>query len=534
MEHLHLKRLLSTRLRRRGFLIGGGALTGLAISSQWQRVIAQPKFSDNPFKLGVASGDPLPDSVVLWTRLAPEPLKGNGGMPSQRVPVQWQIATDENMSKVVRSGETTAEPELGHSVHAEVGGLEPDRWYWYQFKAGNESSPVGKTRTFPAPRDRPDSLAFAFASCQHYEQGYYTAYQHMAEEDLDLVFHLGDYIYEGDPSNDRPRQHANSEPVDIEGYRIRYAQYKTDPNLKAAHAAFPFICTWDDHEVDNDYADENSQDFTDPDQFLRRRAAAYQAYYEHLPLRTPKPQGPELQLYRRFTFGDLAEFSVLDTRQYRSDQACDGQGSGGGEPAGGGQVVNVDDCQELFDPNRTLLGDRQERWLLDGLGRSRAQWNVLAQQYLVAALDEEPGSGRAFWTDDWDGYPPARSRILSFLQERQISNPVTIGGDIHSFWVSDLKPDFFDSNSPVVASEFVGTSISTNGVPYEEFSSYLPDNPHIKFFESRQRGYVRCTVDRQRWTSDLRVVDTVEQPNASIRTLRTYVVENGQPGAQRA
>jgi alkaline phosphatase D len=530
MNRFHLDRLLLTKVRRRRFLIGTGAFTGLAVASQWHKVIAQPPFSAYPFSLGVASGDPLPNSVVLWTRLAPEPLSDDGGMPPVNVPVQWQIADDENMRRIISSGTVIATPELGHSVHVEAQKLRPATWYWYRFRVGNEVSPIGRTRTLPGNGYRLDRLNFAFASCQNWEQGYFTAFKHMAQEDLDVVFHLGDYIYEGNPTTrpDRPRRHANPEPVDLSGYRIRHAQYRTDPDLQAVHAAFPFICTWDDHEVDNDYANEDSQDFDDPQAFLQRRAAAYQAYYEHLPLRPLSiPMGPSMRLYRRFSFGDLAEFSVLDTRQYRTDQACDGNGRGGG------QIVQVDNCPELFDSDRTMLGAEQEQWLLRGLARSQTQWNVIAQQYLMAQLDEQPGPGTAFWTDGWDGYFAERARLLHFIQDRKISNPVVIGGDIHSFWVTDLKPDFDDPHSPVVASEFVGTSISSSGVNYDEFSSYLPDNPHIKFFESRLRGYVRCSIERQRWTSDLRVVDTVETPDAPVRTLATYVVESGKPGPQR-
>lgn len=536
MNSFFLKLLLSTRLKRRNLIIGAGAMTGLAIANGWStgRVLAQPKFSDYPFKLGVASGDPFPDSVVLWTRLAPNPLVGDGGMPSVRVPVDFQVALDENMRQVVRRARVMATPESAHSVNVEVGGLEPDRWYWYQFKAGSEVSPIGRTRTFPQPGASKKQMRFAFASCQDWQNGYFNAYNSMAQEDLDFVVHLGDYIYEYGPREDTVRQHIIPEITTLEDYRIRHALYKTDADLQAVHAAFPFICTWDDHEVDNDYADENSEEFAPIPQFLERRAAAYQAYYEHLPLRTPKPRGPQMKLYRRFSFGNLAEFNVLDTRQYRTDQACDGLGVGGGSPEGGGQVVSADECSELFNPNRTMLGAEQERWLFDGLARQKALWNVLAQQYLMAELDWNPEVGKSYWTDAWDGYFSERARILDFIQNRQVSNPVVIGGDIHSFWVTELKANFLDENSPTVASEFVGTSITSSGLPYETVAAVLPDNPHVKFFESRKRGYVRCTVDRNLWTSDLRVVETIEQPTSPVNTLATFVVENGRPGPQQA
>ncbi len=528
MDRLHFDRLLSTRFRRRHLLKGAGFLTGLAIASQWsnRRVVAQPKFSDYPFKLGVASGDPLPGGFVLWTRLAPKPLSGDGGMPKVNVPVQWQLATDPNMKQVVLRGTAMATPELAHSIRVVLDGLQPAKWYWYQFKAGNEVSPIARTRTAPALGTPLDRLKFAFVSCQHWEHGYYTAYRHLANEDLDVVFHLGDYIYEGSPDPDVIRQHANPEPVDLQGYRIRYAQYKSDPDLQAAHAAFPFICTWDDHEVENDYADEDSENFDPASVFLARRAAAYQAYYEHMPLRSlSMPKGPDMRLYRRFTFGDLAEFSVLDTRQYRSDQACDNNGKGGG------QVVT--NCRERLDPERTMLGSAQMGWLLDGLKRSNVRWNVIAQQLLMAEFEQLPGPEQGHWSDGWDGYAADRRRILQFLQKARPSNPVVIGGDIHSYWVTDLKPNFRDPNSPVVASEFVGTSITSSGVPYESFAALLPENPHIKFFESRRRGYVRCTVEPHCWTTDLRVVSTITQPKATVSTLAKYIVENGRPGPKR-
>ena len=379
MNTFNFDRWLSSRVRRRQVLIGAGALTGLAIANQFsEKVIAQPKFSDYPFKLGVASGEPYPDSVVLWTRLAPDPLNG-GGVSAANVSVQWQIATDENMRQIVYQGTEIATREFGHSVHVEVGGLQPSRWYWYQFKVGNEVSPIGRTRTAPNRRDRVNRFRFAFASCQNWQQGYFTPYKYMAQEDLDLVVHLGDYIYEGGVSATAVRPHNGSEPYTLEEYRNRHALYKTDPNLQATHAAFPWIVTWDDHEVDNNYADEVPQDpeLQSTEDFLRRRAAAYQVYYEHMPLRRFSiPRGPDMQLYRRLTFGNLAEFNVLDTRQYRSDQAC-----------GDGQDVG---CAEALDPSRTITGAEQERWLFDGLGRSQARWNILAQQVFMAQRDFEP------------------------------------------------------------------------------------------------------------------------------------------------
>jgi alkaline phosphatase D len=530
VDRFYFERLLSSRLQRRGFLLGAGALTGLAISSQWsQRVLAQPKFSAYPFSLGVASGDPFPKSVVLWTRLAPEPFSGDGAMPQQNVPVQWQIATNERMSHIIRSGTAIATPQLAHSVHVEVRGLEPARWYWYQFKVGNEVSPIGRTRTAPALGAHVNQLNFAFCSCQSWADGFYSAYRRMAEEDLDVVFHLGDYIYEGGidakggarnvplPEQFRP------ETVTLERYRLQYALYKTDPDLQRAHASFPFVVTWDDHEVDNDYTDAISQDNDPVKKFLRRRADAYQAYYEHMPLRRYSlPQEPDMRLYHRLIFGDLVQFYVLDTRQYRSDHPC-----------GDGETPR---CKAALDPSKTMTGTEQESWLLDRLDRSHVRWNVLAQQVLMAELDHKLGSGEIFWNDSWDGYPLARNRILNHIASRRISNPVVITGDWHSTFVNDLKLDFKNPKSPTVATEFVVTAISTGGDNngYDDYyGRFIPENPHIKFFNGDRRGYFRVNLNHERWQTDLRIVTTVSRSDAPVYTLASFVVENGRSGAQR-
>lgn len=525
MPGVNFEGVLASRVKRRQLLIGTGAITGLALANQLSsKVIAQPRFSAYPFSLGVASGEPLPNGVVLWTRLAPDPLNG-GGMPQQKVPVQWQVSDDENMRRIIRSGTEIATPQLGHSVHVEVEGLRPATWYWYQFRVGNEVSAVGRTRTAPGYGYRTDRLRFAFASCQNWQSGYYTAYKYMAQEDLDLVVHLGDYIYEGSPNPSALRQHdGDSEPVTLEEYRNRHALYKTDPNLQAAHAAFAWITTWDDHEVDNNYADDVAQD---PEQqsraaFLARRAAAYQAYYEHLPLRRfSLPIGADMQLYRRLTFGNLAEFNVLDTRQYRSDQAC-------------GDRTRIG-CAETFDPSRTITGLEQEQWLFQGLGKSQARWNILAQQVFMAQRDFEEEAEVRLSMDAWDGYVASRDRLFEFLQQSQTANPVVLTGDVHSNWVADLKANFNNPSSKTVGTEFVGTSISTGGNGSDtnpNTAAILAANPHIKFFNG-QRGYVRCEVTPERWQTDYRVVGAVTTVDAPIATRASFVVENGQAGAQR-
>jgi alkaline phosphatase D len=340
---------------------------------------------------------------------------------------------------------------------------------------------------------------------------------------LDLVIHLGDYIYEGGPLPNRPRIHNGPEPVTLVDYRNRYALYKSDPDLRQAHAVFPWIVTWDDHEVDNNYANDIDQDGSPPEVFLARRAQAYQAYYEHMPLRrSTLPRGPKMQLYRRLRYGDLAEFSVLDTRQYRNDQPC---GDGSKPP-----------CPAALDPRATILGAEQERWLRDSLAQSRARWNVIAQQVMIAPFDSGPGPEQRFSMDKWSGYVAARNRLLGFLGERRPSNPVVITGDIHSNWVADLKADFDRPNSAVVGTEFVGTSISSGGDGIDmrpETERQMAENPHIKFFNG-QRGYVRCNLTPGRWQTDYRILAAVSQPGAPISTRASFVVENGKPGAARA
>jgi alkaline phosphatase D len=516
------------RLRRRQFLsgaltLGAASLARPLVRHGW----AQTRVASSPFTLGVASGYPLPSGVVLWTRLAPAPLQPGGGMPPEVVGVEWEVATDERMGAVVQRGTATATPGWAHAVHVEVDGLEPGRWYWYRFRTGSEVSPVGRTRTAPAVTAAVERLRFAFGSCQQYEHGHYGAYHRMLADDLDLVVFLGDYIYESSWGRNHVRTHGAPEPHTLDDYRVRHALYKTDQDLQAAHAAYPWIVTWDDHEVANDYADDRSQQAHPREWFLARRAAAYKAYYEHMPLRRQMvPLGPHMRLYHRVGFGSLAQFHMLDDRQYRSPQAC--------PPPGRGGATTVEECAERVAPARTLLGEVQERWLETGLDHSRASWNVIAQQTLMAQVDLKPGPGQRFWTDGWDGYPAARRRLLDYLGQRKPSNPVVIGGDVHAFWVADLRADFEDPRSPVVASEVVGTSItSQNTRTQADVDARLADNPHLRFGDPTRRGYVRVEVTPQRMQVDLRAMRSVTQPRAAADTLATFVIETGRPGPQR-
>jgi alkaline phosphatase D len=480
-------------------------------------------FDSYPFTLGVASGYPSPGSVVLWTRLV-------GDLDPVAVPVRWELAADEAMKSIIFSGVTSAEAEWAHAVHVEVPGLAPDRWYWYRFGAGDAHSPIGRTRTAPAAAAPTQRLRFAFASCQQYEQGFFGAYRHIVADQPDLVAFLGDYIYESSWGKDLVRSHDAPEPYSLADYRARHALYRSDPDLQAAHAACPWIVTWDDHEVDNDYADDRPEDGMARDQFLERRAAAYRAYYEHMPLPPRmRPEGPNMRIYTQVRWGRLARFYLLDDRQYRSWQACPRA-----RRRGGSNTVDVDACTRLSAPTRTMLGRAQERWLENALGASQAGWNVIAQQTAMAQFDQKPGPGRRAWTDGWDGYPAARKRLLDYIASEKIRNTVVIGGDVHSFNVSQLKLDFDDPGSAVVASEFVGTSITSQAWPQERLNQYLPDNPHTLLADSRYRGYVRVEVTPKRWLADLRALESVQTRDAVCNTLASFVVEDGKPGPLKA
>jgi alkaline phosphatase D len=525
-----------TERNRRQFLQQTGAVSVVAtlgLSGEAAAIDEDGEFETDPFTLGVASGDPLPNSVILWTRLAPDPLAAGGGMPDQPIGVRWVVATDEAMDDVVTSGTATADPAAAHSVHVDADGLDPNTEYYYRFVAGGVQSPVGRTKTAPAPGSSPDEFRFAFASCQWWEQGYFTAYRHMATDELDLIVHLGDYIYEyGIPADGGARGRATpqayrAEIETLDQYRLRYGLYKSDPDLRAAHASAPWLVTRDDHEVDNNWAgdvpENPGQQSTEA--FLQRRAAAFQAYYEHMPFRmAQQPAGPDQKLYRNHTFGDLVEFNTLDTRLYRSDQACDDS------------FVAVD-CEERFAEDRTILGDAQERWLLDNLETSEATWDVLANQLPMAQMDFKTGlftgsaEGEGYRMDQWDGYVADQNAVLRAFEEFT-RNPVVVTGDFHRNWACDLLSP--DSGEPVGA-EFVGTSISSggDGTDMDAFGrAVIDENDNVAYY-SGKRGYTRCTVTPNEWLTEFRVVESVTEPDAAVRTDARFALTDGDPGLQQ-
>ncbi|KIF71783.1 alkaline phosphatase [Streptomyces sp. AcH 505] len=504
-------------LTRRRLLAAGAAASGAVAASQLLTAPAagaagrRPLAAD-PFTLGVASGDPLTTAVVIWTRLAVDPLNG-GGMPDSPVAVQWQVAQDQSFRKVVRRGVAIADPDLAHSVHVDVRGLEPGRVYWYRFRAGTYVSPAGRTRTIA--RD-PSKLRVALASCQNWQNGYFTPYADMREQEPDIVLFVGDYIYESAPTASAVRVHEGSgEPYSLLQYRNRYAQYKTDPDLLAMHAAAPWIVTFDDHEVDNDFAGDVPQDPAQQshDAFVSRLTAAYQAYYEHMPVRASAvPNGPHLQMYRSFDFGRLARLNVLDTRQFRSDQTTTQAGA--------------------EDPAMTMLGAPQRAWLAGNLASSHARWNLTASQIMMAETDLLAGPGKEWFYDAWDGYQVERNDLLARF--RQVDNPVVLSGDRHLTMISDLKRDYADPGSAVVGAEFVGTSISSNGdqdaTAFNAMWDPLRgDNPHWKVIDYH-RGYHLFDIGERGIDAQVRVVGTVLKPQSASTTLSSLRVDAGRPG----
>lgn len=513
--------------------LGGGALGLGACASGSVGAPAQMKLASSTgksggnalFSLGVASGDPVSDGFVIWTRLAPQPLRGDGGM-SGPADVIWQVAEDERFLNVVKSGELTATADWAHSVHVEVFGLRPLRQYYYRFIAQGQTSPTGKAKTAPVLGADVDRLRIGVASCQHYEQGFFNVYADMVEQDPDIIVHLGDYIYEVS-WGPQVRRQASVEAITLDDYRIIHAQYKTDADLQAAHACAPWLFIWDDHEVVNDYANLHDEDFMPEPQMRARRAAAYKAYYEHMPLRArSRPHGADMRMHDYFYYGNLMTMALTDGRQYRDNQACIS------ETDGGGRVVN---CPELRDQSRSMFGAAQERWLMPSFLRSGAIWEVLAQPTLFSRLFQKDRDGVAgSWSDGWDGYKPTRDMILEAAAQRRPKNFISIGGDMHSWWQADLKADYNNPDSQTLGVEFVTTSVTAHSYAYSRFTRMLPDNPHIHFFDDRKRGYSLMDITPDRWTVQLREMSTIYTPEGRANTRKTFVVESGNPKALEA
>jgi len=509
-------------MQRRSVIAGLGSVLAPAL---WLPSLARADtpLAADPFGLGVASGRPTATSVVLWTRLLADDPTVPLGAP---VAVDWTIAEDERMQKPVRSGRATAEAAWAHSVHVDVEGLRPNRFYWYRFTVAGKQSPVARTRTAPDVAERVKALSFSFASCQQYEQGYYAAQRHMAAEELNAVLFLGDYIYDISWGREHVRHHGTGRPTSLREFRDRYALYKSDRDLQAAHAAHPWIVTWDDHEVANDYADDISPTDADPAQFLMIRAGAYQAFWEHMPLpNAMRPAGAGMRLYDRYRFGDLAELFVIDDRQYRSHNACHAE-----------QIRNrmLTDCAERLDPARTMLGAPQEAWLASGFKQASARWNLLAQQTLMAEVDRGKDGTHTYWADGWDGYPMARQRLLETVAASPVRDTLVLGGDVHSFWAADLPRAFGRAEAPLVATEFVGGSITAQGPSAQAVKDRLARNPHLRYGKTGANGYGVVALTPTAATVSFRVLASVKEQGSGIDTAVRFTVEAGRPGVQRA
>ncbi|MFG1943454.1 alkaline phosphatase D family protein [Nonomuraea sp. NPDC048826] len=439
----------------------------------------------NPFTMGVASGEPLPDGVILWTRLAVDPLHPDparpGGMPPRAMPVRWQLAEDEAFTRIVREGTAQALPAWAHSVHVRVDGLRPGADYFYRFRSGTDLSPVGRTRTADE-ETATRAVRFAVANCQRYEHGYYTACRHLADERPDVVFQVGDYIYESRQAGSYVRRTDQAGAAStLHAYRNRYARYKTDPDLRAAHAAAPWVTTWDDHEVLDNYRGAGDGSAA----FLRRRAAAYQAYYEHLPIRV-RPEGGGLRMYRRRTWGRVADFMVLDARQHRTAT--------------------------------TLLGAEQESWLMTRLRDTPVRWRILMQP-LFFGRRFVPGPPPNLRTDSWDGHQVERDRVVAAAGPAGL---VVFSGDVHNAWAGDLKADFLDPASATVGAEFVCSSISSRP-PVTDSQAVLGANPHLRFFDGR-RGYLSCVASPDELRVAYRGVDYVDRRGAPRVPVAEFVI----------
>lgn len=508
------------------------ATVGVPISSFSQATLS---FTRNPFALGVASGSPTAHSIVLWTRLIDEGLFGSN-LSINPIEVNWELSEDIAFTRPVKSGVSLAVPDLAYSVHAEIDHLPANRWFFYRFRVGGMVSPIGRTRTLPLPNAPVDSLRIAFASCQNYEHGYYAAYKHMLNEDLDLVMFLGDYIYEYGPGKNGVRFHDSGPAIDLDDYRKRYVLYKKDENLQAMHASCPWLFTWDDHEVQNDYAGL-VPGITGPyvDDFAKRRASAYQAYYEHMPITSSALingldglfRGVEMRIYGNFKFGRLANISMLDDRQYRDPEVC--------VPSGrGSATIDPSVCVDVMNSSRTMLGSKQEKWIQNTLKDSDKNiWNIIGQATLYAQRKLSDGEKALIWSDGWDGYPAARKNLDEQFIKNKVKNLVIFGGDVHENWVGYLKENYDNPNSAVIGVEFCGTSISSMASGAKYVDRRLEINPHFIFADGAKRGYGVAEFTPKQLIVTLRVLSNARDEEATITSLAKFSVDSGSNHIKR-
>lgn len=490
-----------------------------------QAATAGPRWQVDPFSLGVASGQPQPDGVVLWTRLRIS--EADAALKSQAVSVLCEVFADAALRQPVRQWRVQTDASRGHSVHVVTTGLQSGRPYWYRFVCGNARSPVGRARTAPGLQDPVDRLRIALASCQHFEQGYFSAHREMAARELDLVLFVGDYIYESSNPQYLLRPHQGGVPKTLDDYRERHAQYKSDADLRACHAAHTWVMTWDDHEVVNDYANDLDRHYTDAQVFLRRRAAAYQAYFEHMPLRLgPDPvNASQMRIHDRMAWGRLADVWTLDCRQYRDHPACPDPNRGGGRVVLG--------CEALADPARSLLGAAQEQWLSQSLQSSTRRWKLVAQSTQMSSSGVNTPLGRSAFTDGWDGYPQARARLLNSVAQAGLQNVVVLGGDVHMNVAAQLRVQPNDERSPVVASEIVTTSVTSRGLGGKLLGQILDSNPDIVHARSDERGFTLLEVKPEAIQVEFMTTPHPAKTDSVFKVQARAVIRSGVAGLQK-
>ena len=467
----------------------------------------EPTPEDPIFQHGVASGDPLTDAVIVWTRVTAE---------LDEVTVSWEVATDEAFGAVVASGDIVTDAEVDFTVKVDVTGLSPATTYFYRFSAEGEESPIGRTKTLP--EGAVDRARFAVISCSSFAHGYFHTYKAISEvDDLDAVLHLGDYIYEygngeyGDVRDYDPPH----EIVTLEDYRKRYALYRKDPDLQAAHQRHPFITVWDDHEFTNNAWSGGAENHTEGEEgtWTERVAIAAQVYSEWMPIRTGEDP---LKIWRSFKYGDLIDLFMLDTRMWGRDE----QALGADDPA-------------ISDPTRTLLGEDQEAWLFDGLEGSTAAWKLVGQQVMMAVLPLDALTN----TDQWDGYTPARQRFYDVLTTTPVDDVIVLTGDIHTSWVSDLYPDGADydpaTGAGAIAVEMVVPAVSSPGLADEIFGTLGPElemtQPQFKLVDVTKRGYVILDVTPDEAHGAYHLFDRIDvEGEATPLPVKSVTVKRGE------
>jgi alkaline phosphatase D len=469
----------------------------------------------------------------------PDGASGNSQFAASDVSVKWEVADDEGFKVNRRTGQVVALSALAHSVHLELDQLKSDRWYFYRFQMGDVQSTVGRTRTLPHPEAMVQKLRVAYASCQRWEHGYFSAYDHMCQENLDMVLFLGDYIYEYAGAANAVRLPSGGWVSSLSDYRDRYALHRSEKGLQAMHAQCPWLITWDDHEVSNDYAGlQRGQSGNISANFAAQRAMAYQAFYEHMPLRASAltksieglASGAELRIYAQVAYGKLANIYLLDDRQYRDRQVCNKN------EAYGSGWVDTAQCEEWLHPKRTLLGAEQSQWLDQSFAKAKPDartWNVIAQQTIFGRRDYKLGAGYSLWNDGWDGYSAARQSMTQSMQNHALKNPVLLGGDVHENWVGHVMADAYKDDSAKIGVESCGAGITARSAGNSRLAARLAENPHFVFADSERKGYGVVEFTAKQIQTELRVVDDVRQQQTKIETLAKFSVEAGVPQINR-